>query len=296
MVVSPNLHENKVEEMTVIESKEELLDALMASTGGEISLKGGDYGSLELNAQRQPFSRFDREVKIKSADAANPAVFSRLHLKDVQNLSFEGIKLDYVFADGDRNWTSPFKIEGCSHVRISDSIFDGDLAEGIDAVSDDYGTARGILVNKSDDTRSSHITIARNEFFNWMRGGVFADVDDLVVSGNDVHSIRSDGFNFVTVNRVLIESNHIHDFAASPDSLDHRDFIQFWTSNQSAPSTDITIRDNKLNSGRGLWTQSIFMRNERVDRGEAGPEMFYRNIRIENNLIHNAHAHGITVG
>ena len=38
------------------------------------------------------------------------------------------------------------------------------------------------------------------------------------------------------------------------------------------------------------------MRNELVDKGLAGPEMFYRNILIEDNLIVNAHTHGITVG
>ena len=51
-----------------------------------------------------------------------------------------------------------------------------------------------------------------------------------------------------------------------------------------------------LDSGAGDWTQSIFMRNEVVDLGQAGKEMFYRNILIEDNVIYNAHAHGITVG
>ena len=72
--------------------------------------------------------------------------------------------------------------------------------------------------------------------------------------------------------------------------------IQFWTNGTDAPSTDIMIRGNLLASGRGTWTQSIFMRNEEVDTGRAGMEMFYRNILIEENVIANAHLHGITVG
>ena len=72
--------------------------------------------------------------------------------------------------------------------------------------------------------------------------------------------------------------------------------IQFWTSGTTSPSTNITIRGNILNSGAGDWTRSIFMRNEMVDLGLAGDEMFYQNILIENNVIYNAHAHGITVG
>ena len=38
------------------------------------------------------------------------------------------------------------------------------------------------------------------------------------------------------------------------------------------------------------------MRNEMVDQGKAGLEMYYQNITIENNVIYNAQTHGITVG
>ena len=38
------------------------------------------------------------------------------------------------------------------------------------------------------------------------------------------------------------------------------------------------------------------MRNDMVDRGLAGEEMFYRNLLIEENVILNNHAHGISVG
>ena len=38
------------------------------------------------------------------------------------------------------------------------------------------------------------------------------------------------------------------------------------------------------------------MRNDLVDRGLAGPEMFYRDVLITQNVIINAHLHGIAVG
>ena len=72
--------------------------------------------------------------------------------------------------------------------------------------------------------------------------------------------------------------------------------IQFWTNGTTSPSTNITISENFLDSGNGEWTQSIFMRNEAVDSQGAGTEMFYQNVLIENNVIYNAHTHGITVG
>jgi len=71
--------------------------------------------------------------------------------------------------------------------------------------------------------------------------------------------------------------------------------IQFWTTGADAPSEDIVIRRNQLVAGRDL-TQSIFMRNEMVDTGKAGPEMFYRNVAIEDNVIVNAHQWGIMLG
>ncbi|MFN3938894.1 MAG: right-handed parallel beta-helix repeat-containing protein, partial [Gemmobacter sp.] len=102
--------------------------------------------------------------------------------------------------------------------------------------------------------------------------------------------------NFADVQGVLIENNYIHDFRLSPLSGDHPDMIQFWTTGTTEASTDIIIRNNTLDIGDGNWTQSIFMRNELVDTGKAGAEMFYRNVLIENNTIYNSHLHGITVG
>ena len=116
------------------------------------------------------------------------------------------------------------------------------------------------------------------------------------MTGNDVHDVRSDGFDFANVDNVLIEQNYLHDFVQAPGSGDHADMIQFWTSGTTSPSTNIVIRGNFLDSGTGLPTQSIFMRNEMVDTGAAGDAMFYQNILIEDNVIHNAHVHGITVG
>ena len=123
-----------------------------------------------------------------------------------------------------------------------------------------------------------------------------SDSKGITVQGNDVHDIRMDGMNFAQVESVLIADNHIHDFRRSLDSKDHADMIQFWTNGTTAPSRDIVIRDNVLNSGQSAYTQSIFMRNDLVDRGLAGREMFYDDVTIIDNVIINAHLHGITVG
>ena len=72
--------------------------------------------------------------------------------------------------------------------------------------------------------------------------------------------------------------------------------IQFWTSGTTSPSTNIIIRGNVLNSASRRSDPGHFHAERGRRLGVAGIEMFYRNILIEDNVIYNAVAHGITVG
>jgi parallel beta-helix repeat protein len=143
---------------------------------------------------------------------------------------------------------------------------------------------------------AENIILENNVFRKWLRGAVFGDTDGLVLRNNEFVDMRSDGIDFSGVSNVTIEGNYIHGFRQSSGSGDHMDMIQFWTTGVVRPNTNITIRNNWLMAEDGHWAQSIFMRNELVDTGAAGKEMYYRNVTIENNVIHNAHLHGITLG
>ena len=276
-----------------VASNPELMSALANANGGEvILLQPGNYGDLMLHASRQPFLKFSAPVTLRSADLKRMATFTSAKLVGVENLTFEFIKFDYIAKSAADDRLRPFDIVGGSrNIVIANSIFDGDLASNRGDAIDGYGTGFGLTA-----TNATNITVMQNTFYNWARAGIFGSVDNLKIIGNEIFQIRSDGLNFANVNNVMIEKNHIHDFATAPSSNDHPDMIQIWTNGTTKPSTDIVIRGNILNSGRGGWTQSIFMRNELVDTKRAGDEMFYRNITIENNVIYNAHAHGITVG
>ena len=276
-----------------VTNQTELKAALGKASGGDtISLAGGNYGHISLIHNRDGDDlQFSSKVKIISQELDNPAVFNGLDLRGAKNMIFDGVVFDYVFQPSHPIYLNPFRIKDSEGITIRNSIFDGDLAYGLSKVDDGYGYAKGLTVGAS-----SNIEIKNNEFFNFHRGATFGGVTNLVVAGNDVHSIRSDGFNFTAVNHVLIQANHMHDFTGSMGSSDHRDMIQFWTTATTRPSTDIVIRGNILDIGKGDFTQSIFMRNEEVDLGRAGKEMFYQNILIENNVIQNNHLHGITVG
>lgn len=270
----------------------ELKTALQSVQGGDtIVLAEGNYGGLSLSTYSGFDVTFDTPVTIRSADPDAPAVFTALNLNGASNVVIEGVVFDYTYTAGDDSEVRPFQVKNSSDIVIRDSVFDGDLAQGVSEAADGYGSGQGLYV-----VNSTGVTIEDNEFFDWKRGAVFDNSDDLTITGNDIHGIRSDGMDFVRVNDVLIEGNYLHDFAGSPTSGDHRDMIQFWTTGTTEPSTNITIRGNTLDIGEGSYTQSIFMRNEMVDSGQAGAEMYYQNVLIEDNVIYNAHLHGITVG
>ena len=269
-----------------------LYDALAHATGGEtVQLAGGDYGKMFLGTSSGFDVIFPSNVTITSADPLHPASFSGLDLRGVSNLTLDGVVCDYTFKPGDQIYNAPFSVSGGQNVTIRNSTFDGDVASGTASSSDGFATGVGLSV-----TGTTNMHLEGNEISNFYRGLTVSDSKGVSITGNDVHAIRSDGMDFIQVQGVTIEANHLHDFQTSPDSGDHPDMIQFWTAGTTEPSTDITIRGNVMDAGAGTWTQSIFMGNEVVSQGLAGSDMFYRNVTIEDNVIVNGQLHGITLG
>jgi len=276
----------------LVSNAAELLAALQNAKGGEtIALNAGDYGALKLWSGAGIPASYSGQVTIVSADPTHPATLTGLGATGVGNIKFDNINFDYTAVSGTPTFNAPFCIKASTNIEIVNCRFDGDLATGLGATIDGYGTGKGLTIDGC-----SGVTVANNVFTDWNRAAVFSNTSDLTVSGNEVSRNSSDGFNFANVDNVLIQANYLHDFLAAPDSTSHPDMIQFWTSGTTSPSTNITIVDNYLDAGSGITTQSIFMRNEVVDTGAAGAEMFYQNVTISNNVIVNRHVHGITVG
>jgi len=273
----------------------ELESALAAATGGgTIQLEAGNYGKLQLIDGRTKFNvthSAEAPVTIRSADADNPAVFTGLDLRDTSGFTFENLLFDYTYEPAQNLWNNAFSVSDSNNITIRGCTFDGDVAVNRNAEDDDRGFGIGFKAGGC-----TNLVFANNTIHTFHRGATFGNGNNVVVSGNDIHSIRMDGLNFVGMQGLAIENNHLHDFKRSLEASDHADMIQFWTNKSTRPSTDIVIRGNTLDIGGGDNTQSIFMRNEEVDNGRAGTEMFYRNVLIEENTIYNDHMHGITVG
>ena len=281
------------QEVTAIDGPEALAQALSEAladadpaAGRILDLAGGDYGALVL---KDITGATGAPLTLRSADPADPAVFSTLLVQSASHVLLQGLRFDYSFAPEDEPHLRPFQVVGSSDIALKGNVFDGDITSG--AADGDYPTAFGLTLRGV-----IRAVVEDNEIQTFYRGMVISESQDVQVLGNDLHGLRMDGMNFSEVQRVRIEANHIHDFTRALNPSDHADMIQFWTNGTKSPSTDILIKDNLLNSGSGLWTQSIFMRNDMVDTGKAGAEMFYRNVTIEGNAILNAHLHGITLG
>jgi parallel beta-helix repeat protein len=275
-----------------VSTQAELLNALSSCGGGDtILLKAGNYGDLSLIDKPKFDLNFSSTVTIAAADPNDPPTVTKLDLRGAENLAFDNILFDYTYKEGQPTWNRPFSVSGGENISFTGCTFDGDVASGLKETDNGFPTGSGLYIRSS-----AGVTVDDCEVVNFYRGIVVSDSDELTITNNDVHGIRMDGMTFAAVQGVLIEGNNIHDFNRSMNSTDHSDMIQFWTSGTTRPSTDIVIRDNILDIGKGEYTQSIFMRNELVDLGQAGQEMYYQNVVIEGNTIVNGHLHGIVVG
>ncbi|MBB5516277.1 Ca2+-binding RTX toxin-like protein [Rubricella aquisinus] len=304
----------------IVSTQAELTAALDTATGGEtILLASGYYGDLQISPKSLKNSEgvYDSTVTIKSLNPEDPAVFNSVEIAGGQNMHFADLKFEFTPQEGDGTTTRVFDIHGwsladrdASNITVENSLFVGqpvpdDLGGDPNDPEDVYahggnvaGMATGIAFSANG---ASDISFIGNEVTNFYRGVVFSDTDDINFSDNYIHGLRSDGADFAQVKNVLIEGNEIRDMTPwrHEDAVakgDHADLIQFWTSSTTEPSENIIIRDNLLHVSDGDPSQSILMRNELVDSGQAGEEMFYRNILIEDNLIYNAQAHGTRIG
>ncbi|SDF16691.1 LamG-like jellyroll fold domain-containing protein [Limimaricola pyoseonensis] len=276
-----------------IEDAEGLARALAAAQGGEVLLlEGGQYGRLALQHGRMgQNAEFASEVVIRSADPDDPAVFDAVTLRGAANLSLEGVVVDYVYSPGDPHWTRAVSITDSRDIAIRDSVIDGDLARGTGSPADGLATGGGVQVRGAQ-----RVTLEGNDIARFRTGVTLEESADLVMRGNALHHMRNDALDVHQVTGLLVEDNVFRDTFGLPGWTEHRDMIQVWTTGTTAPSRDVTIRGNLFDIGEGGFTQTIFMRNELVDKGLAGREMFYRDFVIEENVILNNHMHGINVG
>lgn len=272
-----------------ISNKAELDAHLENARGGEtFVLAGGDYGHLALMKSNSSAIDYDKGLSFVAQTPADPPVFDQLTLYSVENVTLDGLKFEYDLPDDAPLNQSNFVANDTKNLTVKNCHFVGD--ETPKFAVDDFGTGTGIRVVNAEG-----LTFVDNELEGLFRAAAFLGATDLVVQGNDIHSMSGDGFCFTAIDGGLISGNHFHDFDVPLENTGHLDMIQFWVTTEDQASRDIEISDNFLNSGDGHFTQSIFINNEWANATD-DPDSYYENFRITNNVIHNNHSHGITVG
>ncbi|MET0257815.1 MAG: right-handed parallel beta-helix repeat-containing protein, partial [Methylobacterium sp.] len=244
--------------------------------GGEtILLESGSRYSLDLKN-----ISFASAVTVKSETPGKPAVFADVKLEHVANLTIDGVKFDSS-GESRPDWQPDLFVKDSRGIRVVNSVMEGDASAFNDGKV--HVATDGVRVSGTNG-----FTFENNEVSHYNFGIKVTLSDNVKIAGNDLHHMQADGMQFADVDKIVVDGNEIHDFLGSLFSINHNDMIQFFTSHTTSASDDIVIRNNVLDSGDGHWTQGIFMGNE---LGIA-----YRDVLIENNTVFNNSFHGITVG
>ena len=274
----PEPHSSSTVAVIVVSNFAELAAVLGEVKKGEtVSLRAGDYGGRIENVH-PPL-----KVTINSADPATKARITSLDLRSVSNLTFDNLRFEFVGVP--TQYQYDIRIAGSDNISFSHSVFKG-TATGYAA------TVAETVQNLFDVEGSSNISVEHSEISHFMHGIGMTKTENILIKGNDIHHMQGDGARFAGVNHVRIEGNRMHDFFGSEVAVNHADFIQFWTTGTEAPSADIVIKANILESASPVQ-QAIFLRDERGDSGQEGTR--FQNVLIEDNIVATAHPHGITI-
>lgn len=262
----------------LIDSSTELQTVLSKVTGGETLLLRPDV-TYKVTVTSMP--SHSAPVLVTSLDPNKMANITGLDLRNVNNVKFDNLHFESKAGAG----VTDIKVTASSNVTFSDSIFKGS-ATG-------YVYAGGKVAQSAFSVQSTNgFTLENSEVSNFYHGVGFGKSSNVKLFDNDLHHIQGDGMRFSQMQGVTIENNWFHDFLGTDQSVNHSDYIQFWTAGTTTGSKDIVIRGNILAKG-AYNSQSILMRDDVGDAG--GTATRFKNVLIEENFINNNHHHGITL-
>lgn len=274
----------------VVSSTSELTTILSNARGGDkIELRAGDYGDLKLG-----HLDFTSEVTITAHDA-DPPIFNSIALWNCDNLTFDGINVDFEPTAETVEWSAGFRADGSSDIKILNSTFTGGNAvAGIDADAEaglqgknginGYPIGVGVSFYRSTD-----VTVENNTISQFSSGVRFNNTYGVDMNYNEIHSVRKVPVGGGDVNNVHMEGNYFHDMTPWKfgGKGDHGDFVHFWTSpTQGPPSENFVFRGNFFAQGDGVPVLGIYLDDNLNDIG-------FRNVLVENNVIHNSNAQGV---
>ncbi|MES3026271.1 MAG: right-handed parallel beta-helix repeat-containing protein [Pseudomonadota bacterium] len=199
-------------------------------------------------------------MTIQSQDTGNPAIMNNFEVYNSKGLQFNNLEFAAKGTDYVSFQVTKSQDIGFDNVSVHGSMDNNPQNDG-----------QGIGVQDS-----SNIRITNSEFQQLARGISVSRSSDIVVSGNDLHDLRTTGFVAAEVVGIKISDNSFTNFKPLPD--DHPDAIQFMTSGTTTVSRNIEILNNIITKGTGAPTQGIFLRDE------VGT-LHYENLTIAGNMV-----------
>jgi len=253
--------------ITTVSSAAALNAALRtASAGDTIQLASGTYAGVTATNLH-----FATDVTITAAPNAS-AVLTGLIVSGSGGLTFS--KLDF-YADP-TGMQNPFQVRsGSSDIHFDHLSVHGSLD------GDPQNDVQGMLVRDSSD-----ISVTNSDFQQLWNALEHLNINQLTVSGNTFHDLRTDGLRGGGSSNVTVSGNTFTNFY--PVTGDHADAIQFWTTNTTASAHDITVTGNLFIRGQGGVAQGVFLRDE------VGG-LPYVNVTIAGNAIIGGMYNGIAI-
>jgi len=249
-----------------VSSTSALISALKAAQAGDtVQLAPGVYSSVAISGLN-----FAQDVIVTSADPANAAVLTGLSVSRSSGLTFQ----DLEFVVNPANGSNPFKVTGSQDIHFKRLDVHGSL----DGNPQNDGGA--FMIRTSTD-----VSVEDSEFHELAIGIGHLDNNHLLISNNEFHHIMMDGVRGGGSSWVTITGNDFSDFYREEGV--HPDAIQFWTSNTTVATHDITITNNTFQRGDGGPAQGIFLGNE--------AKIPYENITITGNAIIGGMYNGISI-
>ncbi len=265
-----------------VRSEAELYEVLeQVSWGDTVSLH---RSKNPYNLRLDPHNYQADGVTFTSADPENPAEITSVQLYSARGVTFDDLRFvessKSAFAD------AVFLLRDVENIRVQNSDLEGSATKSLTVKGRDKAA-----IDVANVKYANGLTFENNEFSGFNFGLTLLESQNVRLIGNEFHSMQADPIQLGGVQNVVVENNFIHNLLGSDSEINHLDMIQLWATGAESNSKNIFIRDNVLDSGDGMASQSIFLHNETYN--STGQK--FQNIQVTGNVIYNSHTHGISV-
>jgi hypothetical protein len=256
---------------TLTELRAALTEA-QSLAGAEIRLASGSYGTLDWRSRSYPLGM----VRLVAAQGAEP-VFTAINFTASSNILLSGVRVSGA-------GRPLLDLSSSSNIIVAGNRFTG--ANINQDPWDDFTTAVW-----ARNTRT--VTLSHNVFED-LKSAVFVQrASAVTIEFNTVRHVR-EGMNVAATTDLDIRNNLFHSFSPNWAAGEHPDAIQFWTTNETAGSSNVRIIENAMLFGGCKSVQGIFIRSE--SEGQTSiPQIRHSNFTIQRNVYYGSSRNGLSV-